>query len=238
MMGSRKTVTERADYMKKELECLKELLASKVMRFNKGLCKQCYYSDSVPIVFDVSNGHFVLKECEKALLNHIPLCNLGVDTLILKPDNFNIRFYKTDTYNKACDYLVLTYDKTNKPHAVFVDLKTDIYDQPNPKTCEFKTNSERDALCGLQFCGARALYKLLALMTRTLSKCRAFDSYQEHYWVLYKNYLNGCGVIGAVPTLTEGSGDAVKTFRRSSLLSSIYARKVKNNESIDITCLL
>lgn len=224
--------------MKKELECLKELLASRVTRYNKGLCQQCCYPEAVPIVFDVLKGQFILEECEKALLNHVPLYNLGDNTLVLKPDNFNIRFYKSGTYNKACDYLVLTYDSLNKPHAVFIDLKTDIYDRPNPTTGEFRTNSERDAQCGLQFCGARALFKLLALMIRTITKCSAFDSYQEHYWVLYKNFLNGGGVVGAVPTLTEGSGDAVKAFRKSFLSTSIYACEVKNKEPIDILRLL
>ncbi len=225
--------------MKKELDCLRELLAPKVMRHNKGLCPQCYYPEKVPIVFDVPTGRFVLEEeCKKATLNHVPICNLGANTLVLKPDNFNIRFYKASTYNKACDYLVLTYDASNKPHAVFIDLKTDIHDQPDTETNLFKTNSERDAECGLQFCGARALFKLLAFMTRTVKKCKAFDEYREHYWVLYKNFLYGRGVLGAVPPSISGVSEAVTTFRKSSLVKSIYACKVNNNNPIDISVLL
>lgn len=223
--------------MKKELKCLEELLATQLMRYNKGLCQQCYYPDMVPIVCDVLDGRVDLVEDKKAILNHIPLQNLGTDTLVLKPDHFNIRFYRAGTYNKACDYLVLTYDNAQKPHAVFIDLKTDIYDRPDPTTSEFSTTSDRDAQCGLQFCGARALFKLLALMVKTLTKCQAFDKYKEHYWVFYKNFLNGRGVVGPAQTVTDGSNDAVKTFRKSSFLEPIYAREVRNHEQIDISCL-
>ena len=224
--------------MKKELKCLKELLAPQLVRYNIGLCQRCYYPDMVPILCDVLGGKVDLVEDKKAILNHVPLLNLGTDTLVLKPDHFNIRFYRAGTYNKACDYLVLTYDHTQRPHAVFIDLKTDIYDRPDPSTGEFSTSSDRDAQCGLQFCGARALFKLLALMVKTLTNCQAFDTYKEHYWVLYKNFLNGRGVVGVAQTMIDGSSDAVKAFRKASLPKPIYAREVKNNEQIDISCLL
>ena len=140
--------------MKKELECIKELLSSKVDRFYKGLCPQCFYTEKVAVLFDVSNGRFTLKEQPTAILNCVNLKGLQPETLILKPENFCIRFYKRDTYNKACDYLFLTYDAQGTPHAVFIDLKTDIFDPPDSSTGLLRTNTTRDAKCGMQFCGA------------------------------------------------------------------------------------
>ena len=74
-------------------------------------------------------------------------------------------------------------------------------------------------------------------MVKTITKCNAFDRYKEHYWVLYKNALNGNGVLGAVPQLTEGDNDIIKTFRKSTLVGDIYACQVKNNMPIDVVSL-
>lgn len=223
--------------MKKELECIKEILSSKVNEFHKGLCKQCYYSEKVAPLFDAQNGRFTLTEASNAVLNCVNLNGLQPDTVILKPENFGIRFYKRDTYNKSCDYLFLTYDGQGHPHAVFIDLKTDIFDPPDSNTGRLMANASRDAKCGMQFCGAQALFKLLSYMVKSVSKCDALTKYREHYWVFYKNVLNGPGVIGAIQKSVPEDDEIVKAFRKSSLRDCILTRKTLNNETVNFCTL-
>ena len=223
--------------MKKELEFIKALLSSKVDRFHKGLCKQCYYTEKVSVLFDVQNGMFTLTESSSAILNRVNIRGLSPDTIVLRPENFGIRFYEKHTYNKACDYLFLTYDAQGKSHAVFIDIKTDIFDSPDSSTGLLRTNTTRDAECGMQFCGAQALFKLLSYMVKSVSKCDALSKYCEHYWVLYKNALNGEGVLGAIPEVANEDPAVVKAFRKSSLRDRIYTRETKNNEIIDFSSL-
>ena len=223
--------------MKKEFECIKALLSSKVDRFHKGLCKQCYYTEKVTVLFDVQDGRFTLTESSSAMLNHVYLRGLESNTIVLKPENFGIRFYEKHTYNKACDYLFLTYDAQGIPHAVFIDIKTDIFDSPDSSTGLLRVNTTRDAECGMQFCGAQALFKLLSYMVKSVSKCDALSRYHEHYWVLYKNALNGEGVLGVIPTVANEDIDVVNAFRMSSLRNRIFARKTKNSETIDFITL-
>ena len=173
--------------MPKELETLQDLLTTSVGRFEKGTCG-CFRMFAQRLFVPLNGGSVRLKETPPATLNNVQIVGLSSETVVVKPDHFGIRYYKADTYNKACDYLILTKDpSTNKRYAIFIDLKTDIQDSPDAQNV-FTTSSDRDASCGMQFCGALALFKSLGYGVDVISKCNALTTYQPRYWVLYKNY--------------------------------------------------
>ena len=222
--------------MSKEIESLKLILKEKVLAFHKGLCP-CYYAERREAVcVNSAQGMIVLREHEGAMLNKVTLTGISPNALVLKPENFGVRFYRKNFLNKSCDYLILDHDVHGTPHAVFIDLKTDIYDHPDGNNV-FRANCERDAECGLQFCGADALFKLLMSVVEVYYKTATLSQYQRHYWILYKNALAGSTLTSDVD-LTADISEVVRDFRKSKLRDRIYALKTQNNASIKLEDLI
>ncbi len=84
-----------------------------------------YYIAEEPLICKYDcRGTCTLKESNTRGVDRIYISGLGPNDLILKPDQFGVRYYKDDTYNKACDYLIVTF-QDKLLYAIFVDLKTD-----------------------------------------------------------------------------------------------------------------
>ncbi len=191
-----------------------------------------------PIKVPIVGDKVKIEEEGASQLKELTIEKLGLDTVVLKPDHFGTQYYQ-EVYNKGCDYVILTNDLQGKGHAVFIDMKGDIYNEPDSNDL-LVTTERRDASCGLQFCSSVALIRHLGLMVEVTSKCgRLRDSYKHHYWVLFRKFLNPCGVQG-VPTMMAGNAECpeVIAFKRSALYRKIYTKSVRNKEVIDIARLL
>lgn len=222
--------------MPKELEALQDLLTTSVGRFEKGTCG-CFRMFAQRLFVPLNGGSVRLTETPPATLNNVRIVGLSQETIVVKPDHFGIHYYKNNTYNKACDYLILTKDaSTNKRYAIFIDLKTDIQDSPNAQNV-FTTSSDRDASCGMQFCGALSLFKSLGYGVDVIAKCNALTTYQPRYWVLYKNYLTKGSVTDDAIETAAVIPENVKRFRKSQLYGKIYALPVNNGASINLSQL-
>ena len=219
--------------MRKELEELQRILRDKVVATEYDPIEHRWgVTRPRPISVPVVGDKVKMVEEGASQLTELTVEKLGLDTLVLKPDHFGTQYYE-EIYNKGCDYVILTNDLQGRGHAVFIDMKGDIYNKPD-KTGLLVTNEKRDASCGLQFCSAVALIRHLGQMVDVVSKCaRLRDSYRHHYWVLFHKYLNSCGVQG-LPTMIAGDAVCreVVAFRRSNLYGKIYTKLVKNKDVI------
>lgn len=91
-----------------------------------------------------------------ALLEKVTIKDLHRETLVLKPDHFTVQHFKRGTYNKACDYLILTrFNEEN--YALFIDLKTSIGREPNDGKLDFR-GSDYDSGMIWQMIGADTLF--------------------------------------------------------------------------------
>ena len=90
-------------------------------------------------------------------LNLVTLTNLDPDTLVLKPDHFGVHYFKRKTYNKACDYLVLTKFQGER-YAIFIDLKTVVAEDQNLGDSIFRWEEDYDAEIVWQMIGADAIF--------------------------------------------------------------------------------
>ena len=91
-----------------------------------------------------------------SLLEKVTIKALHRETLALKPDHFVVQHFKGGTYNKACDYLILTRFN-NENYALFIDLKTSIGRAPNNGKLDFH-GSDYDASMIWQMIGADNIF--------------------------------------------------------------------------------
>lgn len=89
-----------------------------------------------------------------AHLTSVTISGIDRDSLLVKPDHFSIRCFANDTYNKACDYILFTKFNGAR-YAIFIDLKTSIYE--NPSGNEFSYQDDKDKDIVWQMIGADAL---------------------------------------------------------------------------------
>lgn len=86
-------------------------------------------------LFQPYEGNSIVKLTEdntRTGIKDIYISDIDVDAVILKLDHFGVTCFNAGTYNKACDFVILT--KQNQiPYAFFIDLKSDI---PVVATCD------------------------------------------------------------------------------------------------------
>ena len=124
--------------------------------------KDCLRLKVTPIV-DLFNDNCSVElreDCHlgvhASLLKKVTIEELHRDTLTLKPDHFVVQHFKGKTYNKACDYLILT-TFNNENYALFIDLKTSIGRNPNDGKLDYQ-GSEYDSDMVWQMIGADNLF--------------------------------------------------------------------------------
>ena len=113
-------------------------------------------------------------------ITQIYISGLDGNAIVLKPDLFGVKFFKRGTYNKACDYLILT--KYNSIYyALFIDLKTDVVvgvnenDNKVPYVCA--GNIEK----AWQMAGARFLLDSILNLARKVGKIVKPANFQMIY---------------------------------------------------------
>ena len=111
------------------------------------------------------NGTIELKEenPNSRGITDIFITELDSDAVIIRPDLFGIKFFKDDTYNRACDYLILTQHNSLN-YAMFIDLKTDVAVEHNAQDNNVKLISKGNVEKAWQMAGGVfVLESLLAL---------------------------------------------------------------------------
>lgn len=184
-----------------------------------------------------------------SLLEQVTIAGLNVETLVLKPDNFAVQHYKGGTWNKACDYLVLT-EFDSKKYAIFIDLKTSIGCDPADDGSLIFQGSEYDSDMVWQMLGADLLFNGLLntayLRTRyyienTQRRAKSYksemkiccqtplSSYNRRYLILYMNKK--------IRTSTTSGGiqsTGACAPNDACLESRVLAKQVANKEVINI----
>lgn len=222
--------------MAKELSALKSILSDEIFFFpSEGtyeVGKQ--YSCAkrklcVPIKTDITFGkdYAVLEELDPiAKLKKVNL--KGIDrtkTLILKADHFTLGYFKSETWCKACDFLVLT-EHGRKKYALFIDLKTNVENEFGDN-CVLKCDkSDFNTKIIWQMLGADALFDGLidvvskinssvmrgTKANKTQSANSALASYKRRYVILYLKTK-------PVNTLTSGGIMRTGVLRKPNLKS-------------------
>lgn len=89
-----------------------------------------------------------------ARLTSVTISDVDRDSLLIKPDHFSVRCFANDTYNKACDYILFTKFSGSR-YAIFIDLKTSIYENPSGNVFSYQDDKDKDIVW--QMIGADAL---------------------------------------------------------------------------------
>lgn len=186
---------------------------------------------------------------DAALLKKVTLTDLDAEALVLCPDHFAVQHFKGGTWNKACDYLVLTRFGEGK-YAFFIELKTSIECEPDNNGALAFGKSAYDASIVWQMLGADALFDGLVDVVfkgkrvtspraksykAEMMKCVKSDlaQYKRRYVVLFQN----------IKSLINTTGGGVQSTafvppNDACLESSVYVFQVENNECVSIGALV
>ncbi len=218
----------------------------------KAACKEL----KVHLFFDYLQNDYrvVLEESKNQdidanLLKNVTLTGLHAETLVLRPDHFAVQHFKGGTWNKACDYLVLTRFAKTK-YAVFIDLKTSIGREPGTDEELNFQGSEYDSGMVWQMLGADALFDNLidvvyrsacSMNTTATSRVSALTNcgqtplaqYKRRYLILYRTVIEH-------PNTTVGGVRSTGFIPPNDLLleRKVHVFHVGNHEALSMGALL
>lgn len=208
---------------------IKNLLADSVRAYEKAPSGEnlfCEVSQRLQVA--VNRGTVSMMENGKdASLTNVYLLNVSNDGLVLKPDNFGVRFFRAGSWNKAVDYLILTeYDGKN--YAIFIDLKSSINDKPDKNDPRLIIDSNEDKKKEKQFVGAEALFEYIKLIATKEYGLGCLPELEIRKWILYGDVKPRKGMQSA----------AMPTAARRMRSEDVYTKSVTNNSSIDVKDLV
>ncbi|MBQ4384369.1 MAG: hypothetical protein II823_00395 [Kiritimatiellae bacterium] len=132
------------------------VLAHNVTHYVESRSHAGYYcKEDKPIKCD-ARPLVMAEDGPDATLTKVYLTGLACETLVLKPDNFGIKFFKGGSWNRACDYLVLT-EFGGEKYALFLELKSSLNDRPESgdhlliieSNADKKKMQQLESSCGL-----------------------------------------------------------------------------------------
>lgn len=146
------------------------------------------------------NGTIELVEENSCGIKQVYITGLDSDSVVIKPDLFGIKFFKDNTYNRSCDYLILTQHNQTY-YAIFIDLKTDIDVERNSEDNNVKYFTERNIKMAWQMAGGEFLLDSLLTLAQKLHMITTKSGFKHVYALIFctPNYI--CASHGAaVPT--------------------------------------
>lgn len=180
------------------------------------------------IKFRHIGGCLDLRENDGAAsLRSIHLFNLDDHGIALKPDDFHVRFFKANSWNKAVDYLILTSHRS-RCYAIFIDLKSSINDKPDVSDQLLIVDSREDKKKEQQFCGAEALFDYLKMLLETKYGVTGMEQYQIRKWILYESVKTRSGVQSPV----------LLTAHKRKKSNDVRTMQVTDGAMLDVTKLL
>ncbi len=167
------------------IEIIRDLLAQSVKKYNHVgrmiTCEEAY------LQFRPSRQTFEMEETDpSATLKKIYVTSLPDDSMILKPDNFGVRFFKSGTWNKACDYLFLVRVRGDS-YAIFIELKSSLNDMPDSFDNRLVIVSNEDRKKEMQLLGGEALFDYIKVIAEKHSSPNDLSQYKTRMWVLYES---------------------------------------------------
>lgn len=183
------------------------------------------------------NSHLALKEAHTSYngLSKVEIYGLTGESLVLKPDHFSIRYFAGGTWNKCCDYILLTEFRGSR-YAYFVDLKTNLSENPDADDV-LTQDDDYDIDIAWQMHGAnRLLNSLFDVLHTERGIARAeLDSFTRKYAIFYK------GVKKMPSKATTGMVHAttgISRPRAKEINDFIYAIKASSNQRFAFDSLL
>ena len=178
----------------------------------------------------------LLETDENASLKDISITNVDSESLLIRPENFSIRHFRDDTYGKACDYILFTR-YAQKKYAIFIELKSKIYENPDSNNAFVATKESNRAIVW-QMIGADALLdSLVDILSKRKLGCRStikgykaksskspLAEFKRRYIVLYQT-VDGTGVVQPRSIIPPNP---------NALEKPIQALKVHNHETFNI----
>lgn len=194
-----------------------------------GTEKRLFCIDRKPLICKCDcYGGCSLTESNTRGIGCVYVTGLGQSDLILKTDQFGVRYFKEGTYNKACDYLIITF-QGNCLYAIFIDLKTDFeVRDPTLRVGSFEYVSVGNLEKGWQMAGAVVLFESIE---RLASKIGLIGDYTyKRAFVVIGCVTNKVSVSNglALPTVSVGPPSEIVNLR------NFIWYKQKNNDRIDI----
>lgn len=151
-------------------------------------------------VKDAHDGNIFIKELRGIRCDHSPLImkengdgatltkiyvvDIPSGSLVLKPDNFNVHLFKANTWNKACDYLILAQVE-HRNCALFIELKSSLNDRPDAADSLLIVESKEDKSKAKQLEGACNLFDFIRLVVNKEYGDRELYSFEIYKIVLY-----------------------------------------------------
>lgn len=127
----------------------------------------------------------IMKENgDDATLTKVYVTDIPRGSLVLKPDNFNVHLFKANTWNKACDYLILAQVE-HRNYALFIELKSSLNDRPDAADSLLIVESKEDKSKAKQLEGACNLFDFLRLVVDKEYGDRELYSFEIYKIVLY-----------------------------------------------------
>ena len=183
------------------------------------------------------------------LLKKVTITGLHKDSLVLKPDHFMVQHFRGRTWNKACDYLILTRFN-DEDYAFFIELKTSISLNPDDHARLVFKGFDYDSGMIWQMIGANVLFdnlievvykstKYHALYTGPRAKSHLQElkgcatsqlaKYKRIYVVLYSKVI-------AHPNTTVGGirKTGMVVPNEASLERDVYALQIDDESSRSI----
>jgi len=180
------------------------------------------------IKFKADRQTFTMTENGKdATLTRVYVCDLDNDCVILKPDDFGVRFFRKDSWNKACDYLILVV-VNGKKYAIFVELKSSIDNQPDGNDNHLVIDGNEDNKKEQQLLGAAELWNYIKLIVKKKTDSSELDDYDVRMWVLYES------VKSRSPTQSQ----IMTTVPRRTKSKCVQTKQVHDAETISVHDLL
>lgn len=167
---------------------LRSVLTPTIKGYEKDVVSlDCFREVDLPIVVRSDGGILKMEEnAPDAKLQKVYLVDLDPSGLVLKPDNFGVRFFRRGCWNKAVDYLVFTrHNNTN--YAIFIDLKSSLNDKPDRSDNLLVVDSGEDAKKESQFFGAAALFCYLKQIVKKATGDTSLDNFKIRNWILYED---------------------------------------------------
>lgn len=183
-----------------------------------------------------------------SLLKKVTVKELHSESLVLRPDHFAVQHFKPKTWNKACDYLILTTFNGTK-YALFIDLKTSLECKPDANGRLVFQGLPYHSEMVWQMMGADALFDGLVNVVHKTShkmpRAKSHDSelrlcgnsslaaYKRRYLVLYQAIQNH-------PNMTAGgiSSTSIRSPNDLCLENEVKVLEVTNNEEKSIGALI
>lgn len=213
----------------KGVQEIKNLLADSVMSYKESPAgSKQYIEDRCSIKLNLRDGNLEMTEDGKdATLTKIYLIGLDRAGVALKPDNFGVRFFQANSWNKAVDYLVLT-TYNSKDYAIYIDLKSSLNDKPDANDGMLIVDHAQDRKKEAQFIGAEALFEYIKMLVKKKNGCNAVPAYEVRKWILYGQIKPQSGVQSPIMSTSA--------IRRKS--KDIHTKQVADSVAIDVKDLI